>query len=366
VNRESWRLLDTGLASAARNVALTRVLLEARHANESPSTLRFLRFAPSALLACNQSSGHELDLAYCAAQRIAAQRRIATGATWLADERQLGWELYLHRTEIGSVPMTSLAKRIGHAAATALSALGIDARYRAPEDIEVDGRVICTTGMVAEGGGVVFQGLLMLDPDFERYVRALRLAVPFDLAGAPPGSEPLVAAQTAARERIAGLTELLGRPPDLALVRRNLAEAFESEFDIQFREGELSLTEHARYQRALVEIDTPGWIDLASRPSSDMPLLRATHRVPGGIVRVTVKYDMPSHTVRQVWFFGDLHLNPRRTLCDLEAVLRDLPMSRVAARVEWFFRSRPVESGALSPGDFTAAVRLALGQRLVA
>src|SRR5215212_6255283 len=97
---ERWRLLDTGLASAARNIALNRALLEARHADESPSTLRFLRFAPGVLLACRQSAGEELNPGYCAAQKLAIQRRITGGATWVVDERQLGWELYLHRREI--------------------------------------------------------------------------------------------------------------------------------------------------------------------------------------------------------------------------------------------------------------------------
>src|SRR5689334_3758146 len=134
---ERWRLLDTGLASAARNIALNRALLEARHADESPSTLRFLRFAPCALLGCQQSAREELDTAYCAAQALAVQRRITSGSTWFIDERQLGWELYLHRREVGNCSMPALMKRAGHAAATALCALGVDARFRGRDEIEI-------------------------------------------------------------------------------------------------------------------------------------------------------------------------------------------------------------------------------------
>src|SRR6185503_18750343 len=137
-----WRLLDTGLASAARNIALNRALLEARHANESPSTLRFLRFSPCALLGSRQSARAELHTAYCSAQALTIQRRITGGNTWLVDERQLGWELYLHRREVGNASMPALTKRVGHAAATALCALGIDARFRARDEIEVEGRAV--------------------------------------------------------------------------------------------------------------------------------------------------------------------------------------------------------------------------------
>ena len=153
--RESWRLLDTGLASAARNIALDRALLEARHANESPSTLRFLRFSASALLGCRESPDEELDTAYCSAADVPVQRRVTGGITWFVDERQLGWELYLHRREIGSGGMDMLTKRVGHAAATALSALGIDARFRARDEIEVEGRTVCMLAHAAEGGGVL-------------------------------------------------------------------------------------------------------------------------------------------------------------------------------------------------------------------
>ncbi len=78
--REMWRVIDTGLRTAAQNIALNRALLEARRAEEIPSTLRFLRFAPSALLGYHQSAGQEFNLDYCRANQIAIQRRITGGA----------------------------------------------------------------------------------------------------------------------------------------------------------------------------------------------------------------------------------------------------------------------------------------------
>src|SRR5688572_12888388 len=137
---ETWRLLDSGLGSAARNIALSRALLEARAADEIASTLRFTRFARCALLGSHQSAAQELDAAECTAHQAAVQRRITGGAAWFVDERQLGWELYLHRRDVGAGDMNAITKRIAHAAATGLSALGIDARYRSRDEIEVEGR----------------------------------------------------------------------------------------------------------------------------------------------------------------------------------------------------------------------------------
>ena len=173
--REMWRVIDTGLRTAAQNIALNRALLEARQAEEIPSTLRFLRFAPSALLGYHQSAEQEFNLDYCRANQIAVQRRITGGGAIFSDETQLGWELYLHRRDVGASDMQAIARRICHAAATAISALGVDARYRPRHDIEVDGRKISGTGGAFDGDALLYQGTLLIDLDVEKMLRVLRI-----------------------------------------------------------------------------------------------------------------------------------------------------------------------------------------------
>ena len=343
---ETWRLLDTGLASAARNIALSRALLEARDADEIPSTLRFLRFTASVLLGSGQSVHQELDAAWCAAQGIAVQRRISGGRTVYAGERELGWELCLHRRELGDAGIQSVAKRVTHAAATALAALGIDARYRARDEIEIDGRVVAVTAHAVEERAVLFQSIVMMDPDAATVRGSLR---------GPDWAD-----------NAASLKAALARFPDVAHIKRNLAEAFESEFGVEFREGEFTLSEHARYEKALREIDTRGWIELVSRPVSDMPLLQASRPVRNGTLRAALKYECSAKTIREVWFSGDVSVEPRRALNDLEAALRDLPMSRLVRQVESFFASQPIAVIGVDPQDVIAAVRLAIGEPLAA
>jgi lipoate-protein ligase A len=135
---------------------------------------------------------------------------------------------------------------------------------------------------------------------------------------------------------------------------------------VEFSEGDLTLSEHARYQAALREIDTPDWVNLVARPRSDLPILEAVRKFPGGILRASVAFDVATRTIRQVWFSGDIFVNPRRTIADLEAALRDLPLERLAAKIEWFFASRPVDMLSLTPADFVTVVRLAVGQPLIA
>lgn len=353
---DNWRVIDTGLRPPAQNIALNRALLEARQAEEIPSTLRFLRFSPSALLGYHQSADQELNLDYCRANRVAVQRRITGGGAIYFDETQIGWELYLHRRDVGTTDMQAISRRICHAAATAISALGVDARYRPRNDIEVGGRKISGTGGAFDGNALLFQGTLLVDFDVEKMLRVLRI----------PAEKLSDKAIASARERVANLKELLGRAPDIALVRRNLTEAFESEFGVEFREGELTLSEHARYQVALSEIDTPDWINLVNRPASGMPVVEAAQKFAGGLLRATVMFDTLTQTLRQVWFTGDMFVNPRRTIADLEAALRDTPLDRLEARVRAFFSGREVDMLSLTPDDFLAVVRLAVKQPLLA
>lgn len=354
--KENWRVIDTGLRPAAQNVALSRALLESRRAGESPGTLRFLRFPSSALLGARHSAAQEFDLDFCRAQRIPVQRRITGGPAFYTDEKQLGWELYLHDRDVGDGRAQAISRRLCHAAAAALSALGIDARYRTGGEIEVDGRRIAASGLVSDGDVVLFQGTVAADCDLAAAVRVMRFSA----------AKPSATALAIAQERETSLKALLGKAPDMALIKRNLVEAYESEFGIEFAEGDLTLSEHARYKRALREVDAPDWIDFTARPASEMPIAEAVQPFAGGLLRATLMLETATQTIRQVWFTGDLAVSPARTLPDLEAALRDISMSRLARRIEWFFASRPVEMPGLSPDDFIGLVRRAAGRPLLA
>ena len=353
---ESWRVIDTGLRPPAQNIALNRALLEARAAEEIPSTLRFLRFTASALLGYHQSAEQELNLDYCRAHGVDVQRRITGGGAIYFDETQIGWELYLHQRDVGTRDMQAISKRICHAAATAVSALGIDARYRPRNDIEVDGRKISGTGGAFDGDALLYQGTLLIDFDVEKMLRVLRI----------PAEKLSDKAIASARERVANLKELLGRQPDTATIRQYFVEAFESEFSVEFREGDLTLSEHKRYQAALAEIDTVDWVHLVARPRADMPILEAARKFPGGLLRAAVTYDAVARLIRQVWFTGDIFVSPRRTVADLEAALRDLPLDRLEQRTLAFFASRPADLLGLAPADFVTVVRIAIGEPLLA
>jgi lipoate-protein ligase A len=351
---EIWRLLDTGLSAPAQAIALTHALLEARHAEEIPNTLRFSRITRCVLLGCQQSA--EQDLEYCRARGIPLQRRITGGRASYVDERQLVWELYMRRAEMGAGSVEALTKRLCHAAATALSALGTDARYRARREIEVDGRAVGSTAFAVEGDALVFQGLLLIDCEAVEAFGPLRT----------PWRSTSPSFEGEARKRIVSLRRALGRQPDVAMLKHKLVEAFESELDAEFRETDLGLTEQARCRAAIPQIDSAQWVDHICRPADEVPLLHATHCGAGGVLDATVAFERATRSLKQVWFAGEAPVAPARTLVDLEAALRGVSRERVTQCIETFFAGRSAEMQGFVAADFSDAVLKAARQRLVA
>ncbi len=348
----TWRLLDTGLRPAAQNIALNRALLEARQENAGPSTLRFLRFEACALLGYHQSAEQELNLDYCREHGITIQRRITGGGAIYFDTTQIGWELYLHKHELGTADMTAISRRICEAAARGISTLGVDARFRPRNDIEVDGRKISGTGGAFDGDALMYQGTLLIEFDVEKMLRVLKI----------PAEKLSDKAIASARERVANLADLLGQVPTMTQVQAALASAFAEEFDVQFTTSPLTPLEETLYQAALAEIDHPDWVNLLVRPAGDRPTLDAVRKFSGGLLRASVAFDRSQGRIRQVWFSGDVFISPRRTLADLEAALRDTLAEQMAHNVKRFFAGRTIDMLTLTADDFVSVLHEALAQ----
>lgn len=344
-----WREIDTGVRRAAENFAVNRALLESRKRGESPGTLRFLQFRPSALLGYHQSAEQELDLDYCAAHGIDVQRRITGGGAIYMDEGQFGWELYLGKEDAGCADMGAIARRICEAAARGLSSLGIDARFRPRNDIEVGGRKISGTGGALDGDALLYQGTVLVEFDVARMVRCLRI----------PSEKIADKAIADARDRVINLSELLGFAPPLSDVKARIRQAFAEEFAADFAPGELTAGERALYHEALAEIDSEDWIHLVRKPRGDLPILEAARKFAGGMLRVAIACERPADRIRQIWFTGDFFISPRRTVADLEAALKDAPLAQVHPRIAEFFAGREVDMLALRPEDFAAIIEAA-------
>src|SRR5579863_7169462 len=193
-----FRVIETGLRGGRANIAFDQALIEARSEGKIPDTIRFLRFRPSALIGIHQFLSQEIKLDYCKAHDIETVRRITGGGGLYFDEGQIGWELVFDRTALGVTDLAEVTRRICEAAALGLQKLGVPARYRPRNDIEVEGRKISGTGGFFEGNILFYQGTLLVDFDPAEMIAALKVPV-----------EKLAKRELAtARQRVVSLREL--------------------------------------------------------------------------------------------------------------------------------------------------------------
>ena len=350
---QQWCVIDTGLRRAAENIAINRAMLEAHQAGEIPHTLRFLQFQPSALIGYHQSVAQELREEYCAQHGIDIQRRITGGGAIYFDATQIGWELYLDRRFMGTADMGLIAKRICEAAAQGISTLGVDARYRPRNDIEVHGKKVSGTGGAFDGDSILYQGTLLIEFDIEKMLRVLRI----------PAEKLADKAIASARERVANLGDLLGVVPAMAHVKACLTDAFQRAFGVTFEAAQqLTSTEQHLVEQALADIDTPQWVYQFNHAALESPVLEGIHRCAGGTLRANLHVDSVRQRIKQAWITGDFFVNPKRMVVDLEAALRNTAISNVNSTIDNFFAGYRMEMLLLHKEDFAHVISNALTQ----
>ncbi|MHB1566244.1 MAG: lipoate--protein ligase family protein [Acidiferrobacter sp.] len=345
----AWRRLDTGVRTAAENMALDRTLLESRQAG-APNTLRFLRFRPSALIGFHQSARQELHLDYCRAHQIAVSRRVTGGGALYCDEGQVGWELFLDRTVFAHADMLTIAADICGMAVAGLRTLGIDAAFRPRNDIEVEGRKIGGTGGAFDGAALLYQGTVLIDFNVERMLKVLRI----------PQEKLADKALSSARERITTLREVLGQAPTVAAVQAALTQAFAAGFGVDLPVGALTAAEQQTWARHHAEIASDAWVYETDRPQMEMATVSAMRKTEGGLVRVMLRIDQRCGRVKQAFITGDFFVSPQRTICDLEGALRDVACEQVEEIVMRFFATHPTQMLLLTPADIAGVLTTAI------
>jgi len=349
----TFRIIDTGVREGRLNIAFDAALIEERQADRVPDTIRFMRFPPTALIGRHQDLSREINLDYCAAQGIGTVRRITGGGAIYLDEGQLGWELVFHRSSLGIAALPDLAREVCNAAAAGLSELGVDARFRPRNDIEVDGRKISGTGGFYDGDILIYQGTVLVDLDSQRMVQALHV----------PESKLAKRKLDSAAQRVVTLKELLGSSlPDLEAVQLALTKGFRDVLGIDAEQGEITeAEERLARQHYDEEIGTDEFVSEIDDPAADDNVLIGSHTGAGGTIDAYVKLEGPTKSILQrVLISGDFFVTPPRIVFDLEAHLKGVRLDDIAPAVEQFFQDSEVDTLSVTPADFQASLQNAL------
>jgi lipoate-protein ligase A len=348
-----FRVLDSGVLEGRLNIAIGQAIVEAHQQGKVPDTLRFLRFPPTALVGRHQALGQEIDLDYCRSHGVGVARRITGGGAIFMEPGLLGWELAFHRQTLGVRSLPDLTREICEAAADGISRLGVSARFRPRNDIEVDGRKISGTGGFFDSDTLFYQGTVLVDMDPGVMVSALRV----------PQAKLAKRQLDSAEQRVVTLRELLGdRTPQLIEIQAAMTSAFSERFGLEMVSGELTDEERSAAEILFQEeIGTEDFVAGIEEPPAARGDLAGHHRSPGGAITTYLRLEGPAQNrVRAALITGDFFVTPPRVIYDLESRLRGVYLDDLAGVIRAFFEETGVEVLSVSPDDFVASVANAL------
>ncbi len=351
-----FRVIETGPHGGRESTALDQALIDARQQSNIPDTIRFIRFRPSALIGIHQYLSHEIKLDYCRAHGIEVGRRITGGGSLYLDEGQIGWELVFDRSTFGPLDLAEVTRRVCEAFALGLNKLGVPARYRPRNDLEVDGRKISGTGGFFDRNLIFYQGTLLIDFDPGKIGACLNV----------PAEKLAKRDLDSAAQRVITMREVLGDSlPDLKTIYAGLLAGFAEGLGIAPQWGAITPYEEelaARHFRE--EIGTDAYVAMLDAPADDDMTVSASLTGRGGCVRADIRLEGPRRElIREVLIAGDFFVTPPRVIFDLEAALRGLEVAEVGKAVDDYFARTPADFLSLGAGDIRHVIDMALSGR---
>lgn len=345
-------MIDAGLRSGRFNIALDQGMLELHQEGRIADSLRFIHFRPAALIGRHQSLSAELDLGYCREHGIQPGRRITGGGAIYLDPGQLGWALVFGRGVLGNASLGETARLLCEAAAAGLSRLGIEARFRPRNDIEVEGRKVGGTGGFYDGDTLLYQGTVLVELDTATMLGALRV----------PRAKIAKRGLDSAAQRVVSLRELLGpATPAIAQVERALLGGFEERLGLELERAppsELEMTRAVELHDS--QIGREEFVAEIDGPPQGGAMSVGTHEGPGGTITSYLRREgAQGRRIGQVLITGDFFIAPPRLLFDLESRLRGVDVEAIGATVEEFFATHPAGTLSVTAGDFRRSLEAA-------
>jgi lipoate---protein ligase len=347
-----FRTIDTGIRQGTENIAFDAALIALHKQGRIPDTLRFLQFVPTALIGRHQDLSREIRREYCAKNGIGLARRITGGGALYMDEGQFGFELVFGRQALGVSRLAELACAICEAAAAGLQRLGVPARFRPRNDLEVKGRKIGGTGGFFDGDTIFYQGTVLVEMEAARMLAALNV----------PEAKLAKRALGSAAARVVTLAELMGTAPPVATVKEALVAGFAERLGIAPHWSQPGAEEEAAAERLHAEeIGTADFLHEIDGAGLGSGVFIGSHTGEGGTVHAHVRLEGADlERFREVLITGDFFVTPPRTIYDLESCLRGTPVPELYATIGAFFRANNAGLLSLRPEDFAAAIENAV------
>lgn len=310
-----WRYITGERESLTHGLAADEFLMNrytSWTASDCPEpTLRLYTFRNhGAIIGRFQNLDAEVDVQECERLGVAVNRRVTGGGAVLMGEDQLMIAVAssAEHPMIPSHPARILPK-MARGIISGLAELGIEAEYRAKNDVVVGGKKIAGTALfVEESGALLYQASVIVDFDIALMLKTLKI----------PREKLSDKRIKTFGERITTLNRELGRAMDMRQVREVVCRGFERAFRMSathspFTPAELAQIESLERERYMSD----AWIH-QRQPAFDM-LGQAIRKTPAGLVHVYI--TLAGDMVKSALITGDF-ISGERVINDIEAALK--------------------------------------------
>jgi lipoate-protein ligase A len=357
---KKFRYIQESNTSASYGLAADEYLMNYHQDDgEFSATLRLYNYKDYAVLAGRfQNINAEIDIEACEQRGFQYGRRLTGGGAILMGSGQLGICFATSSKVFVWENVRELYRKFSAPIIEALSKLGIEAKFRSKNDLEVNGKKIAGLGVHVDADGAIqFHTSLLIDLDIEQMLKVLKI---------PIQKYSDKRKISAVEQRITTISSELGRDISrmevIDIIKECFAKAFEIEFiseDFSLEEKQdISILEQKRYL-------TDDWIYQRS-PQSDMTGM-SLKKTPAGLLRTYI--GLKGETIKSVLITGDF-FEQADIFSRIESELKwsSLDKDSISKKVKQVFLWKEFESlkYGLSPEMITESVWLAAQRAMAA
>ena len=170
-----WRFIDTDNTNPYYVTAVDEAISLARKAKKVSNTLHIYRRKPAAVsVGRSKKIQDDINVDECLKNNVKIVRRTTGGGTIFTDKDCLIYSLVFDRKDAALSSSQKIFENICNSLITALKKFDIDAAYKPPNDILLNGKKISGSAQIRKENIVLIHGTILIDTDLELMNKVLK------------------------------------------------------------------------------------------------------------------------------------------------------------------------------------------------
>jgi len=170
-----WRFIDTDNTNPYYVTAVDEAISLARKAKKVSNTLHIYRRKPAAVsVGRSKKIQDDINVDECLKNNVKIVRRTTGGGTIFTDKDCLIYSLVFDRKDAASSSSQKIFENICNSLITALKKFDIDAAYKPPNDILLNGKKLSGSAQIRKENIVLIHGTILIDTDLELMNKVLK------------------------------------------------------------------------------------------------------------------------------------------------------------------------------------------------